>query len=126
MRPSTISEEFRRHDVRVHAWLLLEWLQDPQRPPANVSFTGEPLRIIATAIEQIARQGCVNDEAAEADRRDAAYYRTLRNSLANPPVTTTSMPALVAPFTEGRVTYAPEGLDQAMKNVLAQLGGSQA
>lgn len=71
MKQSPISKEYMEQKTQVYAWLLLEWLQDPARKPANVAFTEGPLRVIATAIERTSEI-------------DARKYRALLNSIDAP------------------------------------------
>lgn len=112
MKPSLISEQCRKADIRVPAWLLLEWLQDPERGPANTSFTDGPLRVIAVAIEQLLKAGVDTD---------AARYRALRGSLTGKPgCSVTFMPRLLDPF-DAMITYTPDGLDKALDDAIRSM-----
>lgn len=114
MTASKISEEYREKGIRVPAWLLLEWLQDTQRKPAQVAFTEGPLRVIASAIEALLTNG---DPAA------ARKYLALLASLHEPgqPLQRhhSAMPAVVDPLNND-LTYTRSGFDAVMTSIVAQ------
>lgn len=112
MVESDISREFREKKTQVYAWLLLEWLQDPLRKPANVAFTEGPLRVIAVAIERSAA-------------RDARKYRALLNSVGFPEngsKTATYMPKVFDAFRsmdgDGSDRLGAEEFDDLMERAL--------
>jgi len=113
MTASKISEEYREKGIRVPAWLLLEWLQDTQRKPAQVAFTEGPLRVIASTIEALLSDG---DPAA------ARKYRALLASLHEPGHRarySIDMPSVVDPL-DHRITYTRSGFDAVMGRIVAQ------
>ena len=71
MRETDMSKAYREHGVKVPAWLLLEWLDDPERKSAITAFTHSPLRELAYRIESLLR------EAGEDAQRMQALLSTL-------------------------------------------------
>lgn len=114
MVESEISKQYRQQGAQVYAWLLLEWLQDPQRKPAQVAFTEGPTRTIAALIEHL-----LANERDVPGRKYAALLASLQTS-GEVPRGVSYLPVLTDPL-DPTVTYTREGFDALMDQVLRDL-----
>lgn len=116
MRESPISKEYREQQATIHAWLLLEWLQDPVRKPAALTFTEGPLRVIAGAIETL-----ISAERDEPARKYRALLSTLPGEPGDVVCRLSYMPHVVDPL-DGNVLIGRREFDRLMTIALKDLG----
>ena len=94
---------------KAHVQLLLDWIENHDRKPAELAFTQGPERRLAYALEPI---------LAEAEN-----YRLLRDRATKPSVPTTP---LVTTWIDTNVCFEPDALDQKMQQIRAVIAEARA